>query len=110
MNPKSSTKNLINSNQKLKEFDQFYYNNIRPKIMESYFNEPECIKNIISRFENMVDYNVPHGKKLRGMCVYESFLNLLIEDEIDQNSIQEAKAIGWCIEFVFYKNYLIIFY
>ena len=56
----------------------------------------------------MIDYNVPHGKKLRGLCVYES-LSLLIDKNANESQTKElldqAKAIGWCIEFVSYLNF-----
>ena len=107
----------INNNNKsidrLKLFDDFYVNKLKPKIFEKYTNEIDCIRKITERFENMIDYNAPHGKKLRGLCAYESLVNLLDLNESDpsQNTnkilhcdveslIDQAKAIGWCIEFV----------
>ena len=111
----------------LKEFDEFYVNKLKPKLFDVYEREPECIRQVIARFRHMVDYNVPHGKKLRGLCAYESLLHLIGMDrsvsidpsessthnnneneyinaklkDYDLNRlVDEAKAIGWCIEFV----------
>jgi hypothetical protein len=93
---------LLASNAKLAEFDDFYLNSLKPKLIREYSGEVECLRKITERFERVMDYNVPHGKKLRGLCVYESFLNLLegSVSQVDARSIEEAKAIGWCVEFV----------
>jgi hypothetical protein len=100
---------------RLKLFDEFYSNKLKPKLFERFAGQTECIKNVNDRFENMIDYNVPHGKKLRGICAYESLVNLLDLSETDSSwnqskqlpanydancLIEQAKAIGWCIEFV----------
>ena len=103
----------------LDEFDEFYKTKLKPILLnKNYDNETKCIKDVIDRFEKMVDYNVPHGKKLRGLCVYESFLHLLDLNENKNNNnlgklndydlnqlIEDAKAIGWCIEFVNFDNF-----
>lgn len=92
----------------LAEFDEFYKLKLKPNLFNDYQNAPQCIKNIIKRFDHMIDYNVPHGKKLRGLCVYES-LSLLIDKNANESQTKElldqAKAIGWCIEFVSYLNF-----
>jgi hypothetical protein len=114
--------NNIKSIDRLKLFDEFYLNKLKPKIFEKYKNDIECIKKITDRFESMIDYNVPHGKKLRGLCAYESLIELLDLNEIDpaqnkdkafnydvESLIDQAKAIGWCIEFVI-KHFKLNFY
>jgi farnesyl diphosphate synthase len=86
----------------LKRFDDFFTIQLKPKLREKYSNIGEpCILNVIERFEKMIDYNVPHGKKLRGLCVYESLciLNNLPFTSNDE-SLNNAIAIGWCIEVV----------
>lgn len=47
----------------------------------------------------MIDYNVPHGKKLRGMCTFESYA-ILSNNEAPAGFVDKAKALGWCIELV----------
>lgn len=93
----------MNSNTNLAEFDAFYKLKLKPALFKDYDSEPECIKQIIRRFDHMVDYNVPHGKKLRGLCVYESFLILNKHNSHCEKLIDQAKAIGWCVEFVSLK-------
>jgi hypothetical protein len=108
------------ANNNLKEFDEFFKSKLKNKLFEIYHKEEqsECIKKVIDRFRAMVDYNIPHGKKLRGLCSFESLLHLvgldinkqpyeskyLSEKNYDPNKlVEEAKAIGWCIEFVSFR-------
>ncbi|CAF0855251.1 unnamed protein product [Brachionus calyciflorus] len=101
---------LTTKSNRLHEFDEFYQNKLKQKLLQRFNLEPKCIQNVIKRFDEMIDYNVPHGKKLRGLCVYESFLHLMDIDPQDPKStfnnfdsnvlIDQAKAIGWCIEFL----------
>jgi hypothetical protein len=100
VNESQNLSQLLYSNDKLKHFDEFYFSKLKPRLVEQFSHEPQCLQKIVQRFELMTDYNVPHGKKLRGLCVYESFLNLQYETNFDLKSVDEAKAIGWCIEFV----------
>ena len=90
---------MNNNNLRLTEFDDFYKTKLKVKLFQDYEKEPECVKNIIKRFDSMIDYNVPHGKKLRGLCVYESFC-ILNENNENPEILDQAIAIGWCIEFV----------
>jgi len=104
----------MNSNtSRLAEFDDFYKTKLKVKLFHDNETQPECIKNIIKRFDSMIDYNVPHGKKLRGLCVYESFCVLTneINDKSAVNSelLDQAIAIGWCIEFVSKKTFFLFF-
>lgn len=87
------------------EFESFYKNKLKQKLFEKFGNESFCIKKVNERFEQMLDYNVPHGKKLRGICAFESVVHLLdLNNPTDHYNIpsllEQAKAIGWCIEFV----------
>jgi hypothetical protein len=93
---------LLASQTKLAEFDSFYVNRLKPKLIAEFAHDATCLQKIVDRFERVMDYNVPHGKKLRGLCVYESFLNLLdgSAGHVSGRSVEEAKAIGWCVEFV----------
>lgn len=93
-------KSLLSSDAKLKEFDEFYKTRLKSRLTDMYAGEPACVQKVIDRFDYMMDYNVPHGKKLRGLCVYESFLNLVADKQVTLLEIEQAKAVGWCVEFV----------
>jgi hypothetical protein len=101
---------LLDEPNKLAAFDDFYTGQLKPRLVKEYSAEPECLVRIAARFHTVMDYNVPHGKKLRGLCVYESFLNLIDDGSrplIAAKKIEEAKAIGWCVEFVSFSFYFI---
>jgi len=106
MSDLENLQNLLKTTINLKEFDKFYHTELKPKLFEKYSNEPECIAKITKRFDLMVDYNTPHGKKLRGFTAYESLAHLIDQKILEKhnynhlNLVNEAKAIGWCIEFV----------
>ena len=46
----------------------------------------------------MSDYNVPFGKKNRGMAVVETFLQL-VNDPSDEDLVP-VRVVGWCIEWL----------
>lgn len=87
----------------LEEFDEFYEAKLKYRLFSNYLKQPQCILDVNKRFEEMIDYNVPHGKKLRGLCVYESVLELVEEEKQNEILMDQAKAIGWCIEFVYFS-------
>lgn len=88
----------MSSAEFLKNFDEFYANKLKQELFKTIQNEPECIQEIIRRFETVTDYNAPHGKKLRGLAAYESLVSLT--DTENDNLIDQSKAVGWCIELV----------
>ena len=47
-----------------------------------------------------VQYNVPGGKKNRGMSVLVSYRLLAPAEEQSEESLTEARIMGWCVEFV----------
>ncbi|XP_002987912.2 farnesyl pyrophosphate synthase [Selaginella moellendorffii] len=48
----------------------------------------------------MLDYNVPGGKLNRGLSVIDSLVLLKSEDELSRDEIEQAFALGWCIEWL----------
>jgi hypothetical protein len=107
-----SSSSLTNS---LAELDEFYQTKLKQKLLELFKHEPACLQKVANRFEQMIDYNVPHGKKLRGLCAYESLLCLIDHQNSSavnfdrERLIEQAKAMGWCIEFVCVQEKLIEF-
>lgn len=83
----------------LKKFDDFYYK-LKKNIILQYRDDDDSslsINKALNHLEKVIDYNVPFGKKLRGLCTYESFL-ILKNNESNENMEEKAKALGWCIE------------
>ncbi len=47
----------------------------------------------------MCEYNVPFGKKNRGLTVVHSY-KYLAENDATEENLKIAQVLGWCIEFV----------
>ncbi|XP_071743325.1 farnesyl pyrophosphate synthase isoform X1 [Lepeophtheirus salmonis] len=47
-----------------------------------------------------IQYNVPHGKKTRGLAVLATYKHLVSETKISNVSLKEAIVMGWCVEFL----------
>lgn len=45
-------------------------------------------------------YNVPGGKRNRGLSVIDSLRELLPPTELTEDMVQRALLVGWCIELV----------
>lgn len=50
-------------------------------------------------------YNVPGGKKNRGLSVIGSLRELLPPSQLTQDGVQRALVVGWCIEMVRIYHY-----
>ncbi|RWS01706.1 isoprenyl diphosphate synthase-like protein [Dinothrombium tinctorium] len=51
-------------------------------------------------FDKVLQYNVPHGKKNRGMAVPASFAMLASDKDLTEENIELSRIVGWCIEFM----------
>lgn len=47
-----------------------------------------------------LDYNVPHGKKIRGLTVAIAYKDLMVNEPLTPEKIRQAHILGWCIEIV----------
>uniref|UniRef100_A0A1A8GGS2 Farnesyl pyrophosphate synthase n=1 Tax=Nothobranchius korthausae TaxID=1143690 RepID=A0A1A8GGS2_9TELE len=52
----------------------------------------------LKRLKEIMVYNVPGGKKNRGLSVIGSLRELLPPSQLTQDLVQQALLIGWCIE------------
>lgn len=43
-------------------------------------------------------YNVPHGKRNRGMALVTSFRTLASDELLDAEHLEQARVLGWCVE------------
>lgn len=48
----------------------------------------------------MVQYNVPNGKKNRGMTVPVAYKMMVPAEEQTEENMKLAHVLGWCVEFV----------
>lgn len=55
------------------------------------------ISDAMEWFKKVCEYNIPHGKKNRGLTVVHSYRYLVGENATDEN-MKLANLLGWCIE------------
>ncbi|KAL9230030.1 hypothetical protein vseg_005427 [Gypsophila vaccaria] len=82
---------------------------LRSKFLEAYevlkselINDPAFEWDTTSRqwVQRMLDYNVPGGKLNRGLSVIDSYSLLKEGEELTDDEIFLASALGWCIEWL----------
>jgi len=84
--------------EELAEFDKVF-----KILMDECLNEGEAsgskeIGDAMTHFLNVCDYNVPHGKKNRGVSVVASY-RCLVPNPSDEE-LFKARALGWCVEWL----------
>lgn len=48
----------------------------------------------------LLQYNVPNGKKYRGLILVEAFKILAKDGQMTDENLKLAQTLGWCIEMV----------
>ncbi|KAM9722851.1 farnesyl pyrophosphate synthase-like [Menidia menidia] len=61
------------------------------------FQDPG-LTDALSRLRQIMVYNVPGGKRNRGLSVIGTLRELLPPAEVTQDAVQRALLVGWCIE------------
>lgn len=55
-------------------------------------------------FEQAIQYNIPHGKKIRGLSAVSAYKKLIGESNgLTAKNKEMANLLGWCIEMVSWK-------
>ncbi|XP_007556132.1 farnesyl pyrophosphate synthase-like isoform X1 [Poecilia latipinna] len=67
------------------------------ELTERDFQDPGLV-DALNRLREILDYNVPGGKKNRGLSVIGSLRELLPPSQLSQDAVQKALLVGWCIE------------
>lgn len=65
-----------------------------PKFVED-FTSMEEVSLIKDRLTNSLNYNVPHGKRLRGLFILTVYKLLVGEENLTEENIYEACLMGW---------------
>lgn len=75
------------------------YQRLRDELVDDALlgDQPESSKQWV---KEMLDYNVPLGKLNRGMAVLDVVRSMNPGTEITDQQADEARILGWCIEFV----------
>lgn len=66
----------------------------------------ESIDFITIRPSQALQYNVPGGKKYRGMIAVQVYETIAPKDQLTEENLKLASLLGWLVEFVSisYKN------
>ncbi|XP_041844566.1 farnesyl pyrophosphate synthase isoform X1 [Melanotaenia boesemani] len=67
------------------------------ELTERDFKDPD-LADALDRLRQIMVYNVPGGKKNRGLSVIGSLRELLPPSQLTQDTVQRALLVGWCIE------------
>ena len=58
------------------------------------------IPEVTKRYAKLLHYNVPNGKKNRGLAVVAAYKMLEKEENLTPENIRLANIMGWCVEVV----------
>ncbi|XP_038052693.1 farnesyl pyrophosphate synthase-like isoform X2 [Patiria miniata] len=58
------------------------------------------IRDAALRFEKMMKYNIPHGKRNRGLTTVASFRFLASPSQATDANVFKAMVLGWCVEWL----------
>jgi farnesyl diphosphate synthase len=61
------------------------------------------IPEVTKRYAKVLHYNVPNGKKNRGLATVVSYKMLEKEENLTPETIRLANIMGWCVELVSMK-------
>ncbi|KAJ8005038.1 hypothetical protein DPEC_G00142490 [Dallia pectoralis] len=67
------------------------------EIIEQDLTDP-VLADALKRLREVLQYNVPGGKRNRGLAVIDSLRELLPPTKLTQDAVQRALVVGWCIE------------
>ncbi|KAM5129487.1 farnesyl pyrophosphate synthase-like [Mantella aurantiaca] len=84
------------SSLEYQKFSGFFQTIVRDLTAEDW-GHPE-IGDAISRLRQVLEYNAPGGKHNRGVTVLAAFRELGETQLTNEDNIQRALAVGWCVE------------
>ncbi|XP_031627126.1 farnesyl pyrophosphate synthase-like [Contarinia nasturtii] len=56
------------------------------------------LRNVSKHFVKALEYNVPYGKKIRGLTAVIVYKDLSEKHELTPKNIHQAHILGWCLE------------
>ncbi|XP_064635411.1 farnesyl pyrophosphate synthase-like [Lineus longissimus] len=83
-------------NSELEEFDVVFQTIVDDLITKG--AKDAEIGDAMIRFREVLEYNVPHGKKNRGVSVVTSYKFLVNGDQQTNKDLLRARVLGWCVE------------
>lgn len=61
---------------------------------------PFCTSKILDISFQALQYNVPGGKKYRGMIAVQVYEMLAAKEQLTEENLKLASLLGWMVEFV----------
>ncbi len=63
-------------------------------------NGSQELREICDWLKKVFDYNVPNGKRIRGMIVVTTYRLLVVQQErdISEDDLELVRVLGWCVE------------
>lgn len=58
-------------------------------------------------FEQAIQYNIPDGKKIRGLIAVSAYKQLIGENNLSAKNKKNVHLLGWCIEMVSLLSFII---
>ncbi|XP_044746444.1 farnesyl pyrophosphate synthase-like [Coccinella septempunctata] len=86
--------NLV-SKKEIEEFEDLFPGLVNDLVTNEHFGN---LTEVTSRFAKSLNYNVPHGKKNRGLAVVASYKILEKPENLTPENIKLANILGWLIE------------
>ncbi|XP_078448642.1 farnesyl pyrophosphate synthase isoform X2 [Lampetra planeri] len=77
-------------------FDQLF-GQLAADLTQADLEHPE-IGDAIKRLKEVLEYNVPGGKRNRGLSVIASFRELASASQHTEENVTRALVVGWCVE------------
>ncbi|XP_054165527.1 uncharacterized protein LOC128963085 [Oppia nitens] len=87
-------------NKEVKDFDETFNKILSALLAEKSSDELTEVTNWV---KECIKYNVPHGKRNRGLTVVTTF-RIIAEQQnnnnVSEDDIELARVLGWCVEFL----------
>ncbi|KAI1280531.1 Farnesyl pyrophosphate synthase [Halotydeus destructor] len=95
-NAKVHVKSQQDMEQELAAFNSTFHR-IRRDLIASEKNEE--ISEALKWFDKVIMYNVPHGKRNRGLALVSAYSQLAAEKGVEcAENVERARVLGWCVE------------
>ncbi|XP_023220201.1 farnesyl pyrophosphate synthase-like [Centruroides sculpturatus] len=90
--------NLLDQRE-VEEFDAAFTFIVEDLINEEDIQD-ERIKDVFIRFKEILEYNIPHGKKKHALALVSTYKFLVKSKDLIEENIKLAYILGWCVEMI----------
>lgn len=87
----------LSNNEENRQFMTIFPDLVRELTFEGEHKDMPIINKHLSK---CIQYNVPTGKKNRGLMVASTYKVLVSEEQLTEENIRLVNTLGWCVEFL----------